>query len=133
MLADDPLGFARENIDATPSAHYIKAFEKISHDPNQELTVVELNGRAVATFQLSFLQYLTYEGGLRAQVEAVRTDSKHRGQGIGKQVFAYIFERVKHRGCHMLQLTTDKKRTDAIRFYEALGFVATHEGMKMKL
>ncbi|NHA03851.1 GNAT family N-acetyltransferase [Mucilaginibacter sp. HC2] len=133
MLADDTLGMGREKVGAVFSDRYIHAFENIRKDPNQELTIVEMNGEKVATFQLSFIQYLTYEGGLRAQVEAVRTHGKFRGQGIGTRVFEYAINRAKEKGCHMVQLTSDKKRPDAIRFYESLGFVASHEGMKLKL
>jgi GNAT superfamily N-acetyltransferase len=133
MLADDPLGSLREKTEASISHNYIKAFEQICKDPNQELTIVELNAEKVATFQLTFIQYLTYQGGLRAQIEAVRTHSKYRGQGIGKKVFEYAINRAKEKGCHLIQLTSDKKRPDAIRFYESLGFAATHEGMKLQL
>ncbi|MGO4292458.1 GNAT family N-acetyltransferase [Chitinophaga sp. RAB17] len=133
MLADDALGADRENPDNALSDKYQKAFERIAADSNLELTVVEMNGESVATFQLSFIQYLVNEGGLRAQVEAVRTHSKYRGQGIGKRVFEYIVNRAKEKGAYMVQLTSDKKRVDAIRFYESVGFKATHEGMKMRL
>jgi GNAT superfamily N-acetyltransferase len=138
MLLDDTLGATREktgkisSIEELPKS-YLLAFEKISADPNQELIIVEMNGEKVATFQLSFIQYLTYKGGLRGQIEAVRTHSKYRGQGIGKKVFEYAINRAKEKGCHLIQLTTDKKRPDALRFYESLGFVASHEGMKLKL
>jgi ribosomal protein S18 acetylase RimI-like enzyme len=133
MLSDDSLGATREKFENNLSDNYIKAFKSIQGDSNQELTVVELNGEKVATFQLTFIQYLTHQGGLRAQVEAVRTNSNYRGQGIGTKVFNYIIERAKEKGCHLLQLTSDKKRTEAIKFYEAMGFNATHEGMKLKL
>jgi len=133
MLSDDILGTSREKADGTLSDNYIKAFEKISSDPNQELTIAAMNGEIVATFHLSFIQYLTYQGGLRAQIEAVRTQSKYRGQGIGRKVFEYAINRAKEKGCHLVQLTSDKKRIDALRFYESLGFTATHEGMKLKL
>lgn len=133
MLADDTLGSMREQLEDTVSEVYIKAFEKINADPNQELTVVEMNGELVATFHLTFIQYLTHRGGLRAQIEAVRTHSKFRGQGFGKAVFDYAIDRARNKGCHLVQLTTDKQRPDAIRFYESLGFVGTHEGMKLKL
>ncbi len=133
MLADDILGATREKFEATLSDNYLKAFEKIANDPNQELTIVEMNGEKVATFQLTFIQYLTHQGGLRAQIEAVRTNSKHRGRGIGKKVFEYVIDRAKQKGCNMIQLTSDKKRPEAIKFYEAIGFTATHEGMKLKL
>jgi GNAT superfamily N-acetyltransferase len=133
MLADDPIGATREKFDNNLSDNYIKAFKNIQSDSNQELTIVELNGEKVATFQLTYIQYLTHQGGLRAQVEAVRTNSNYRGQGIGKKVFNYIIERATAKGCNLLQLTSDKKRPEAIRFYETIGFIATHEGMKLKL
>lgn len=133
MLADDTLGSMREQVEDSVPEVYIKAFEKITADPNQELTVVEMNGELVATFHLTFIQYLTHQGGLRAQIEAVRTRSGYRGQGIGKQVFDYAIHRAQAKGCNLVQLTTDKQRPDAIRFYESLGFVGTHEGMKLKL
>lgn len=133
MLADDTLGIGRENVGDVLSDKYIQALKKIRNDPNQELTIAEINGEKVATFQLTFIQYLTYEGGLRAQIEAVRTNSKYRGQGIGTKVFEYAINRAKEKGCHLVQLTSDKKRPDAIRFYESLGFMSTHEGMKLKL
>jgi GNAT superfamily N-acetyltransferase len=133
MLADDTLGSLREKSGDILPANYSEAFKKIAADPNQELTVVELNGEIVATFQLTFIPYLTYRGSSRAQVEAVRTSATHRGQGIGSSVFDYIIERAKTKGCHMVQLTSDKKRADAIRFYESKGFVSSHEGMKLHL
>jgi len=133
MLSDDTLGATREKFESTLSDKYIRAFENIVNDHNQELTIVEMNGKKVATFQLTFIQYLTHKGGLRAQIEAVRTHSKYRGQGIGTKVFEYVIDRAKQRGCNMLQLTSDKQRPEAIKFYEAMGFIATHEGMKLKL
>jgi GNAT superfamily N-acetyltransferase len=133
MLLDDSLGALREAFSDTLSDQYIKAFEKIKNDPNQELTIVETGGEKVATFHLTFIQYLTHQGGLRAQVEAVRTNSAFRGQGIGTKVFEYVIKRAKEKGCIMVQLTTDKKRPEAIKFYQAIGFTATHEGMKLKL
>ncbi len=131
MLLDDPLGATRESPgDALPESYY-RAFRQIAADSNQELTVVEQNGEIVATFQLTFIPYLTHQGGMRAQVEAVRVHSAHRGKGIGTQVFEYIRNRAQEKGCHLVQLTTDKRRPDAIRFYESLGYIATHEGMKL--
>lgn len=133
MLADDVLGSAREKVGEVLPEIYVKAFERISKDPNQELTVAEMNGELIATFHLTFIQYLTHQGGLRAQIEAVRTHSRFRGQGIGKMVFDYAIDRAKTRGCHLIQLTSDKQRPDAIRFYESLEFKASHEGMKLNL
>ena len=133
MLADDVLGVTRESSSNIVPEQYIQAFENIRSDPNQELTVAVLDNEIVATFHLTFIQYLTYQGGLRAQIEAVRTDSKFRGKGIGTSVFEYAIRRAKEKGCHLLQLTSDKRRPDAIRFYESIGFRPTHEGMKLPL
>ncbi|WP_338875776.1 GNAT family N-acetyltransferase [Spirosoma sp. SC4-14] len=133
MLADDPLGSMREKLELPLPEAYIKAFERIIKDSNQELTLAELNGKPVGTFQLTFIQYLTHQGGLRAQIEAVRVHSTHRGKGIGTAMFTYAIERAREQGCYMLQLTTDKQRPKAVHFYESLGFVATHEGMKLNL
>lgn len=133
MLADDKLGAERENYQLPLPDAYIKAFRAIEADKNQELTVVEFDSEIVATFQLSFIQYLTYQGGVRAQIEAVRVKSGYQGQGIGKTVFQYAIRRAKAKGAHLLQLTTDKKRPEARLFYESLGFVGSHEGMKLHL
>ena len=132
MIADDELGKLRENYqDPLPEVYY-QAFANIDQDPNQELMVVEnQEGEIIGTLQLSFIQYLTYQGGIRAQIEAVRIRSDQRGQGIGETLFKWAINRVKEKGAHLLQLTSDKKRPDAIRFYEQLGFKATHEGMKL--
>ena len=133
MLSDDKLGTSRERFELPLPKAYTEAFTRITNDPYQELTVAESTTKIVATFQLSFIQYLTYQGGIRAQIEAVRVKSDYRGQGIGKAVFEYAIERARAKGAHVVQLTTDKKRPDAIRFYETLGFVDSHEGMKLHL
>ncbi len=133
MLSDDPLGALRENVQLPISEKYLIAFRAISNDPNQELTIAELDGQTVGTFQLSFIQYITHQGGLRPQIEAVRVHAAHRGKGVGASMFRYAIERAKTRGCHVVQLTTDKARPRAIQFYETLGFIATHEGMKLRL
>jgi GNAT superfamily N-acetyltransferase len=132
MLADDELGKSRENFQVPLPNEYLSAFEKIDSDPNQELIVVENeNQEVIGTLQLSFIQYLTYQGGIRAQIEAVRIRKDQRGKGLGKKMFVWAIQRAKERNAHLLQLTTDKKRPDAVRFYEDLGFKSTHEGMKM--
>jgi GNAT superfamily N-acetyltransferase len=132
MIADDELGKTRENFQDPLPTEYLKAFEKINADQNQELIVVENdNAEIVGTLQLSFIQYLTYRGGIRAQIEAVRIRKDQRGLGIGKTVFEWAINRAKERNAHLLQLTTDKKRPQAIKFYEDLGLKATHEGMKI--
>ena len=98
----------------------------------KKLTVVEnKTGEVIGVFQMTFIPYLTYQGGIRAQIEGVRVHKDHRGLGIGKTIFQWAIQRAKERNAHVLQLTTDKKRPDAIRFYESLGFKASHEGMKI--
>ncbi len=131
MLADDELGEKRENYQLPIPSEYVKAFQAIAKDHNQELIVVESNQEVIGTLQLSFIQYLTYQGGIRAQIEAVRIRKDHRAKGLGEQFFMWAINRAKERGAHVLQLTTDKQRPDALRFYEKLGFDASHEGMKL--
>ncbi|MDY8137440.1 GNAT family N-acetyltransferase [Aquimarina sp. 2201CG5-10] len=132
MIADDDLGKTRENYQNPLPDSYIKAFLNISKDPNQELIVVENDDlKIIGTLQLSFIQYLTYQGGIRAQIEAVRIQKDQRGKGIGLQMFEWAINRAKERGAHLLQLTTDKKRPEALNFYKKLGFKDSHEGMKL--
>ena len=132
MLADDELGKTRENFRTPLPNEYYEAFKNIDTDKNQELIVVEnANSQINGTLQLSFIQYLTYRGGIRAQIEAVRIRKDQRGMGLGQKMFEWAINRAQERKAHLLQLTTDKKRPKAIRFYENLGFISTHEGMKM--
>lgn len=132
MLAEDALGNTREDYQDPLPATYLTAFSNIESDPNQELVVMENDvEQIIGTLQLSFLQYLTYQGGIRAQIEAVRIHKDFRNQGIGKKLFLWAIERARQKGAHVVQLTTDKKRPDALRFYEQLGFKATHEGLKL--
>lgn len=131
MIADDELGKQRENFEIPIPDEYLKAFKKIDSDENQELIVVENNNEIIGTLQLSFIQYLTYRGGIRAQIEAVRIRKGQRGMGLGKKMFKWAIDRAREREAHLLQLTTDKKRPNAIKFYEDLGFISSHEGMKL--
>lgn len=132
MIAHDKLGKLRENYKEPLPPKYYKAYENINMDANQELIVAEnKQGEVVGTLQLSFIQYLTYQGGIRAQIEAVRIRDDQRGKGLGEQLFQWAINRAKDRGAHLLQLTTDKKRPKALTFYEKLGFKASHEGMKL--
>ena len=132
MIADDELGRKRESFKVPLPSEYLKAFEKIKSDKNQELIVVENEDlEIIGTLQLSFIQYLTYRGGIRAQIESVRIRKDKRRLGIGKIMFEWAINRAKARKAHLIQLTTDKKRTKAIKFYEKLGFKQSHEGMKI--
>ena len=132
LLVNDKLGQQREDLRDPLPQQYYDAFERIDKDENQELIVVENEkGELIGTLQLTFIPYLTYQGGIRAQIEAVRVRADQRGQGIGEQIFRWAIARAQEKGAHLLQLTTDKKRPDALRFYEKLGFKASHEGMKL--
>ncbi len=134
MIANDKLGQLREDFQNPLPQKYYHAFERILADPNQELVVVEDHtAKVIGTLQLSFIQYLTYQGGIRAQIEAVRIHEDFRGQGIGQQLFEWAIQRAKDKGAHVVQLTTDKKRPEALNFYEKFGFIASHEGMKLHL
>lgn len=133
MLADDHLGRTREQVsDPLPDSYYA-AFDALANDPNNELIVATDDARVVATLQITFTPSLSHQGSWRATLESVRTASELRGQGIGAALVAYAIERAQLRGCRMVQLSTDKSRADARRFYERLGFHATHEGMKLLL
>ncbi|MEM6738316.1 MAG: GNAT family N-acetyltransferase [Bacteroidota bacterium] len=134
MLADDKLGNQREDFNEPLPNNYYHAFENIQNDPNQNLMVLENEKEGIiGTFQLSFMQYLTYQGGIRSQIEAVRIRKDQRGKGIGEKLFKWAIEKSKERGAHLVQLTTDKKRPEALKFYKKIGFKASHEGMKLHL
>lgn len=133
MLADDELGSQRERYEDPLPDSYVWAFEQIDSDPNHELIVAELNGEVVGTLQLTFLPSISFQGGLRAQVESVRVDTKCRGKGIGSELMKWTLERAKVRGAHVVQLTTHSSRKEAHHFYERLGFEGSHLGMKLSL
>lgn len=131
MIVDDDLGKLRENYQDPLPNDYYKAFDSIDSNQDQELIVVEQEGEIIGTMQLSFMQYLTYQGGIRAQIEAVRVHKSQRGKGVGEIFLQWAIDHAKKRGVHLIQLTTDKKRPKALKFYEKLGFKASHEGMKL--
>jgi GNAT superfamily N-acetyltransferase len=133
MLADDPLGTKREAFTSPLPASYYAAFDAVDQDTNNELVVATVSDRVVGVLQITFIPYLTYRGAWRALIEGVRVDSSVRSSGIGRQLFEWAIARARARGCHLVQLTSDKARPDAIRFYENLGFVASHEGLKLHL
>ena len=133
MLADDELGSQRERYEDPLPESYARAFEEIYDDPNHELIVAELDGKVVGMLQLMFLPSISFQGGLRAQVESVRVDTSLRGKGIGSDLMKWTINRAKERGAHVVQLTTHRSREDAHRFYERLGFSGSHLGMKLNL
>jgi ribosomal protein S18 acetylase RimI-like enzyme len=133
MLADDVLGSQRERYEHPLPTSYLKAFEAITADPNNELIVACDGHEVIGVQQITFTPYLTHQGGWRATIEGVRTSTSVRGKGVGTKLIKWAIQRAEERGCHLVQLTTDKNRPDALRFYERLGFKATHEGLKLKL
>lgn len=133
MLASDPLGSKRENLTSPLPRSYYGAFDEISNDVNNILFVAEVKDVVAGVLQLTIIPYLTYQGGKRGLIEGVRVASAYRRRGIGEQLFEYAIGKARQRGCHLVQLTTDKSRPDALRFYEKLGFVASHEGLKLHL
>ncbi|MES2211767.1 MAG: GNAT family N-acetyltransferase [Pseudomonadota bacterium] len=131
LLADDELGKTREQSEAILDPAYTEAFHKIDADPNQFLMVVEDDADIVGTCHLTLMPSLTFRGATRLQVEAVHVASDRRSQGIGAWMLKAAIAYGKAHDARMVQLTTNKKRTRAKAFYERLGFIASHEGMKL--
>lgn len=133
LLADDVLGNRREDATLPARPCYVQAFEAIDRDPNQFLTVVSRGDEVVGCLQLSFIPGLSRQGLWRGQIESVRIAASERGAGTGHALFEWAIGQCRERGCGLVQLTTDKTRSDAQRFYQSLGFTATHDGMKLEL
>jgi ribosomal protein S18 acetylase RimI-like enzyme len=131
MLSDDELGSTREKYEIPLHSSYLSAFNKINNSKDAALLVGLINGDLVAVAQINLLHYLTFQGGSRAQIEGVRVKRAYQGKGIGRKLFEHMIEYAKAKGCHMVQLTTNNQRDDAQKFYESLGFSATHQGMKL--
>jgi GNAT superfamily N-acetyltransferase len=132
LLAADDLGAARDGFaDDAELEPYLRAFDAIERDPAHVLLVGQHAAHIVATLQLSVLPGLAHRGAQRAQIEAVRVDERFRGTGLGSALFAWAVDAARLRGCALVQLTSDKSRIDAHRFYEHLGFTASHEGFKL--
>jgi GNAT superfamily N-acetyltransferase len=133
MLADDRLGASREALGAESLPRYLNAFRVIDADANQFLLVVDDGKEIVGTLQLTFIAGLARGGLKRGLVEAVRVASDRRGEKIGEAMLAWVLDKCRHERCGIVQLTTDKSRTDAHRFYDRLGFEPSHIGYKMML
>jgi GNAT superfamily N-acetyltransferase len=134
LLAADQLGATRDGIRTDGDLEaYQAAFNAIDADPAHLLVVAQAGEDIVGTLQLSFLPGLARRGGLRAQIEAVRVSASSRRRGLGAAMMTWAITESRRRGCGLVQLTTDKARPDAHRFYERLGFTASHEGMKLRL
>ncbi|MFE1308185.1 GNAT family N-acetyltransferase [Streptomyces sp. NPDC058755] len=131
MLADDPLGAQRESPDdLTP---YLAALDRLNTDPNQQLVVAGREGRVIGTLQLTLVHGLSRKGATRSIIEAVRIHADERGSGLGTQLIEWAVEESRRQNCQLVQLTSDSSRTDAHRFYERLGFTASHVGFKLQL
>jgi len=133
LIADDPLGLLREDYRNPIPNTYKNAFKIIQDDPHAHLIVAKHHNVIVGVAQINFLTYLTYQGGTRAQIEGVRIHKDYRSQGIGKRLFQYLIALAQEQGCHLVQLTTDKSRPDALKFYENLGFEQSHIVLKLHL
>ncbi|SEE01236.1 L-amino acid N-acyltransferase YncA [Streptomyces sp. 3213] len=131
MLADDPLGSQRESPDdLTP---YLAALDRLTADPNQHLVVAVREGRVVGTLQLTVIPGLSRRGATRSVIEAVRIHADERGSGLGTELIEWAIAESRRQDCQLVQLTSDATRTDAHRFYERLGFTASHVGFKLPL
>jgi GNAT superfamily N-acetyltransferase len=131
MLADDELGSTREDLsDPTP---YDRAFDRLSADPNQHLVVAEIDGAVVGTLQLSVIPGLSPRGTTRSVIEGLRVAGAARGRGLGAEMIRWAVDESRRLGCSLVQLTSDATRTDARRFYERLGFTASHIGFKLQI
>jgi GNAT superfamily N-acetyltransferase len=133
LLGDDVFGQARNpTYDANAEA-YKRAFADINDDPHNSIELADADGRIVGCYQLTFIRGLSYTGGLRAQIESVRIASDQRGKGLGHAMMQHALSLARARGCVLVQLTTDTRREHTRRFYERLGFTASHHGMKVWL
>lgn len=131
MLADDPLGAQRESPDDL--APYLTALERLVADPNQHLVVAAREDRVVGTLQLTIIPGLSRRGSTRSIIEGVRIHADERGSGLGTQLIEWAVDESRRQNCQLVQLTSDATRTDAHRFYERLGFEASHVGFKLPL
>jgi GNAT superfamily N-acetyltransferase len=133
LYADDPFGSGRDRLSSESLAEYLVAFDEIDADPRSTIYLAESTGRVVGTFQITVLRHLIHRGAKIAQIEAVHVAADHRRRRIGEAMMRFAIDLARQDGCGRMQLTSNKRRTDAHRFYERLGFVASHAGMKLIL
>ena len=133
LLNDDEFGAGRNPVFEKASLEYSTAFDSIERDPSNQFIVASMDGRIVGCYQLTFIVGLSHLGGERAQIESVRVASDLRGVGLGTDLMRDALRRASERGCFLVQLTTDLRREHTKRFYERLGFIASHNGMKLPL
>ena len=133
MIVDDQLGQARDDARLPLDRCYLDAFAAIQRDPNQMLVAVEQQDAVIGCMQITFIPGISRRGAWRGQIESVRVARSKRGSGMGMAMLEWGIAECRRRGCSLVQLFTDKSRKDAHRFYERLGFKASHEGMKLSL
>ena len=133
MFADDKFGAKREDVSEPLNQNYLIAFDQIKADANNELIVAMNHDEIIGMIQLTYIPTLGLLGSKRCIIGGVRVNSKFRGQGLGTVIIKWGIDRAKTRGCKIVQITSDKQRTDAIRFYQKLGFNPTHEGLRLKI
>jgi ribosomal protein S18 acetylase RimI-like enzyme len=133
LIVDDQLGRSRDDASLPLDQRYVDAFAAIERDANQMLVAVEQAGALIGCFQITFIPGISRRGAWRGQIESVRVAREKRGAGLGTAMFEWAIAECRRRGCDLVQLYTDKSRKDAHRFYERLGFTASHEGMKLAL
>ena len=133
LLSDDDLGRGRELAADPLPREYVEAFAAMTAQPGNQMIVAVVDGRIVGCLQLTVIAGLSRRGMARAQIEAVRIARGHRGAGIGEAMLRHAIELARGQGCGLVQLTSDRRRGEAHRFYERLGFVPSHVGMKLTL
>ncbi len=133
LLADDALGRSREAFGLSLDPAYGLAFDAIDRDPNNRLIVADVDGEVVGCMQLTAIPHLTFKGGTRMQIEGVRVKETFRGRRVGAAMIEWAVGVARETGCHLVQLTSNKSREDALRFYEAQGFEPSHVGYKLYL
>ncbi len=133
LLADDSLGKSREAFGDAVDSAYLGAFDRIDRDPNNRLIVADVDGEVVGCMQLTTIPHLTFKGGIRMQIEGVRVKEAFRGRRVGAAMMEWAVAAARREGCHLVQLTSNKTREDALRFYEDQGFEPSHVGYKLYL
>lgn len=133
ILADDVLGATREDLGGAARARYESAFRQIQAQQGNRIVLAIAGDEIMGMLQLTFIPGLSHQGAMRAQIESVRVKGAARGRGIGRRLFGEAIALAREAGCAVVQLTTDRRRDDAVRFYESLGFSATHWGMKLAI
>lgn len=133
LIVDDNVVATNDRPDEPDHPRYLAAFEAIAADPNQRLIIAERDGQPVGTQQLTFIPGIARFGESRCLIEAVHIAPTHRNLGLGGEMIGWAIEQARTRGCGLVQLTSNKQRLDAHRFYERLGFKKSHEGFKLAL